>query len=77
MLLYWSIGNHIRRDILKQKRAKYGEEIVQTVSAQLVADHGQGFTRVNLFHMVRFAEVYSDEKVVYTLSRQLKATEKQ
>jgi hypothetical protein len=28
VILYWSISNRIRRDILKQKRAECGEEIV-------------------------------------------------
>jgi hypothetical protein len=38
VLLYWSIGTRIRQDILKQKRAKYGDEIVPTLSAQLEAE---------------------------------------
>lgn len=33
-LLYWSIGGRILRDVLQDKRAGYGEKIVQTVSAQ-------------------------------------------
>jgi hypothetical protein len=33
VLLYWNIGNRIRRDILQQKRAEYGEEIVPALSA--------------------------------------------
>jgi hypothetical protein len=27
-ILYWQIGNRIRQDILKEKRARYGEEIL-------------------------------------------------
>ena len=71
VLLYWSIGNRIRRDILKQKRAEYGEEIVPTLSVQLETEYGRGFSRANLFNMIRFAEVFSDSKIVQTLSRQL------
>jgi hypothetical protein len=44
---------------------------VPTLSAQLVADFGNGFSRPNLFRMIRFAEVFSDNKIVSTLSRQL------
>jgi DUF1016 N-terminal domain len=30
--LYWRVGRRIRVDMLKQKRAAYGEEIVATLS---------------------------------------------
>jgi hypothetical protein len=56
-ILYWQIGSRIRQDILKEKRAEYGREIVVTLSRQLVKEFGNGFSRPNLFRMVRFAEV--------------------
>ncbi|MBU4186426.1 MAG: hypothetical protein KKI12_00445 [Proteobacteria bacterium] len=34
-LLYWQIGDRIRQDILKEKRADYGRLIVVTLSRQL------------------------------------------
>jgi predicted nuclease of restriction endonuclease-like (RecB) superfamily len=71
VLLYWRIGQRIRQDILKEKRAEYGEEIVPTLSAQLVPEFGEGFSKRNLFRMIRFFEVFSDEQIVSTLSRQL------
>jgi len=70
-LLYWQIGSRIRQDILKEKRADYGEEIISTLSIQLVKEFGNGFSRPNLFRMVRFAEVFPEGKIVSTLSRQL------
>ncbi len=39
--LYWSIGVSIREDLLAKKRASYGQEIVVTLSRQLVAEYGQ------------------------------------
>ncbi len=69
--LYWRIGKRIREDVLHEQRASYGEEIVQTLSAQLTAEFGRGFGRRNLFQMVRFAEVFPDEQIVSTLSAQL------
>jgi hypothetical protein len=36
-LLYWKIGQRIRKDVLQEKRAEYGEEILPTLSAQLVS----------------------------------------
>ena len=71
VLLYWHVGKRIRQDILKEKRAEYGEEIVPTLSAQLVPEFGEGFSKRNLFRMIRFSEVFSDEQIVSTLSRQL------
>ena len=70
-ILYWQIGDRIRQDILKEKRADYGEEIISTLSIQLVKEFGNGFSRPNLFRMVRFAEVFPGGKIVSTLSRQL------
>jgi hypothetical protein len=38
--LYWQIGKRIREDILHEKRAGYGEEIVPALSAQLTLEYG-------------------------------------
>jgi predicted nuclease of restriction endonuclease-like (RecB) superfamily len=71
VLLYWQIGHRIHRDILKEERASYGEEILPTLSAKLVADFGNGFSARNLARMVQFAEVFPDGQIVAALSRQL------
>jgi hypothetical protein len=71
VMLYWKVGQRIRQDILKEKRAGYGEEIVPTLSAQLVPEFGTGFGVRNLFRMIKFAGVFPDEEIVSTLSRQL------
>src|SRR5438067_13272489 len=55
VMLYWNIGRRIRRDILQEKRAEYGEEIVVALGRQLEQEFGRGFGRRNLFRMVRFA----------------------
>jgi predicted nuclease of restriction endonuclease-like (RecB) superfamily len=74
VLLYWRVGKRIRRDILNEKRAEYGEQIVSTLSQQLVTDFGRGFSEKNLQRMVQFAEVFPDEKIVVALIRQLSWT---
>jgi len=71
VLLYWHMGKRIRQDILKWKRAGYGEQIVSAVSRELAAEFGQGFSTRNLWHMIRFAEVFPDEGIVNALSTQL------
>src|SRR4051794_9416160 len=68
--LHWSVGKRIRKDILHEKRAEYGEQIVQTLSEQLTREYGQGFDRRNLFPMNRFAEVFPDEAIVNALRTQ-------
>ena len=70
-LLYWEIGSRIRRDILQEKRAEYGEEILQTLSAKLSGEFGRGFGVRNLFRMVRFVEAFPDRKIVSALLTQL------
>lgn len=68
VLLYWQIGTRIRRDVLGEARAEYGEEIVSTLSRQLTTDYGVGFSRQNLFHMIRFAEAWPDQALAKTSS---------
>jgi len=72
--LYWNLGRRIRQDILKQKRAEYGKEIVSALATQLTTEFGRGFSRRNLFNMVRFAEVFPDARIVQPLAAQLSWT---
>jgi len=72
--LYWSIGDRIHREVLKGERASYGEQIVSTLSKQLVNDYGRGFSPKSLRHMLRFAETFPDLEIVSALRRQLSWT---
>jgi len=74
VLLYWRVGKRIYQDILNEKRAGYGEQIVSAVSRELTAEFGQGFSEKNLWHMIRFVEVFPDEEIVSALRRQLSWT---
>lgn len=42
-ILFWQIGNRINQDILQNKRAEYGKQIVPTLSAQLENKYGRNF----------------------------------
>jgi hypothetical protein len=57
--------------VLDSERAGYGEQIVVTLSHQLMAEFGRGYSEKNLRRMVQFAEAFPDEEIVVTLSRQL------
>jgi hypothetical protein len=47
VLLYWRVGNRLRTDVLRNKRAEYGEQILPTLSAKLIPECGQGFSERN------------------------------
>jgi predicted nuclease of restriction endonuclease-like (RecB) superfamily len=70
-MLYWRIGQRVNQEILKGERATYGAEILPTLSAKLVPLYGEGFSARNLARMIRFAENFTDERIVVTLVRQL------
>lgn len=70
-MLYWRIGNRIAGEVLGSERAAYGERIVATLSRQLVAEYGRGYTEKNLRRMIQFAEAFPEEEIVATLWRQL------
>ena len=69
--LYWRIGSRIHHEILQEKRAEYGAEILPTLSAELAPYYGRGFETRNLWRMVQFAEAFPSEEIVATLSRHL------
>lgn len=69
--LNWQMGRRIHSEILKKKRAGYGEEILATVSQELTKEYGQGFTISSLSRMLKFAELFPDDQIVAMLSQQL------
>ncbi len=74
VMMYWQIGQRIRRDVLGNERAEYGKEIVATVSKELTEEYGRGFDRRNLHYMVRFAELFPAKEIVNALRSQLSWT---
>jgi predicted nuclease of restriction endonuclease-like (RecB) superfamily len=71
VLLYWAIGKRINDEMLLDKRAEYGDQIIDSVSVQLTLQFGKGYSRSALFRMVRFARFYPNHQIVATVSRQL------
>ena len=70
-LLYWRIGKRINEEILKGKRAGYGEQILATVSQELTRDYGKGFTYSALTRMVKFSEAFPQMTIIASLSQVL------
>lgn len=71
VLLYWLIGKRICADIIVERRAEYGKQVVQSLSRVLTAEYGRGFSSKSLLHMIRFTKTFPDEEIVSALSRQL------
>lgn len=70
-LMNWHVGNRIRQETLQKTRAGYGKSVITSISQKLTMDYGAGFAEKNLRKMIQFAEVFSDEKIVASLMRQL------
>ncbi len=70
-MLFWNVGKRINEDILQNKRADYGKQIVATLSQQLTEKHGKNFEKTNLTRMMKFAELFPEIEIVATLSQQL------
>lgn len=71
VMLYWKIGERIHKTILDQKRADYGEHVIDDLAASLTADYGRGFNRISLYRMVRFSEQFPDPGIVSTVWQHL------
>jgi len=64
-LLYWNIGNRINKDLLDDKRAEYGKQIVSQLATQLQQQFGKrGFQERNIRRMMQFAELFPDLNIV-------------
>jgi len=70
-LLCWHVGRRLLRENLQGGRAAYGKQILATVSQELTAEFGSGFSYSALTRMARFAEIMAVEDIVATLSQEL------
>ena len=50
----WLLGLRIQHEVLKDKRAEYGEQVVKNLSKRLMARYGEGFTWRNLYNYIDF-----------------------
>ncbi len=73
-LLYWSVGKRINEEVLKNKRAEYGKQVVKLLSDQLTLEFGNGWSERHLRQCMQFASVYAEESIVYALRIQLSWT---
>jgi len=50
----WHIGKYLLQYLLTNGSAAYGQDILPTVSAELVIEYGKGFSQRNLAKMIKF-----------------------
>ena len=50
------------------------DQIFHALSGELTAEFGRGFTKTNLFNMVRCAEALPNAKILHALSANLSGT---
>lgn len=78
----WLLGLRIQHDVLKDKRAEYGEQMIENLAKRLTLRYGKGFIKRNLHHFVDFFVKYpdffhavsgqsDDSKIVNAVSSQL------
>lgn len=70
-MLYWNVGRRINQELLGNKRAEYGKQIIDRLSARLCAEFGDGWKRRQLFYCVQFSSAFPDLEIVHTLCAQL------
>lgn len=70
-LTYWHVGQRINTEVLHGERAAYGQQVIASVSENLVVACGKSFEAKNLRRMMQFAEVFSDLEIVVPLARHL------
>ena len=69
--LCWQVGRRLLAENLEAGRAAYGKQILATVSQELTAEFGAGFSYTALTRMARFAEWMRDERILAALSQTL------
>ena len=70
-LLHWHIGKRIKEDVLYNKRAEYGKEILKNLSVLLTQKYGKGWGYEKLKHCVRSAYLFTEEQIGYAVRTQL------
>ena len=54
----WLLGMRIQREVLKDKRAEYGEQVVKNLAEGLTKRYGRGFSMRNLYNFVLFYQTH-------------------
>ena len=70
-LLYWHVGKAISQDVLANKRAEYGRQVVSGLAADLTTAFGKGWGERHLRTCVQMTDTFPDVSIVHTLCAEL------
>jgi predicted nuclease of restriction endonuclease-like (RecB) superfamily len=71
ILMFWEIGNYINSVFLGGERAKYGKQILVTLSQELQSNYGSSFEYSNVTRMIKFAVRFPDIQIIASLAQNL------
>ncbi len=66
----WLVGKRIKEDVLYNKRAEYGKQVVRNLSLRLTERYGKGWSEKTLRHCLRSAETFTESDIVSAVQRQ-------
>lgn len=70
-LMNWQIGKRIKEDVLYNRRAEYGKQVVKNLAKKLTEKYGKGWSDRKLTHCIRSAYTFSEEEIGYAVRIQL------
>ena len=56
----WLLGMRIQHEVLADKRAEYGKQIIKQLAEKLVKRYGRGFSMRNLYYFIDFYQDHFD-----------------
>jgi predicted nuclease of restriction endonuclease-like (RecB) superfamily len=64
---YWEIGRRIVASEMRgERRAEYGEQLIERLAADLTRQFGRGFGKISLWRMRAFYQVWPEKKILST-----------
>lgn len=70
-LLYWNIGKDITENVLDNEKPDYGKAVIESLSKKLLFEYGRGYSKANIFKMIKLYRYFSNFEIFLTLSRKL------
>ena len=70
----WQVGRRIKEDVLYNKRAEYGKQVLRNLSIRLTEKYGKGWSYSTLQHCVRAAYTFTEAEIVSAVRTQFSWT---
>ena len=71
VMLYWTIGKYLVCNVLEDRKAEYGQKVVEELANKLTLNYGKRFEKTSLFRMIKFYREFPDNQLVAPLSQQV------